>query len=95
MSQAAQNVLDKYDLTTARTFEEYGRVGLSNIKRAFDTNTNMRPIQDLEDEVAACIASVDVVKRNLTSGDGKTDITYRLKFWDKPRGPGSRLCRPR
>jgi hypothetical protein len=36
-------------------------------------------------ELRRAVASVKVIKRNLVSGDGKTDEIYEVKFWDKVR----------
>jgi len=45
----------------------------------------LKPIHELPDELAACIASIEVVKRNLLSFDGKTEFIYKIKLWNKPQ----------
>src|SRR5207245_2425471 len=43
------------------------------------------PIHSLPDDLAACIASIEVVKRNFTSGDGKTELVWKIKLRNKPQ----------
>jgi hypothetical protein len=35
--------------------------------------------------LAACIASIEVVRRNLTSGDGAIETIHKIKLWNKPQ----------
>jgi len=73
------------DLTAARILEELRRVATFDPRSCFTETGNLKPIHELTGEQASSIAAVDVVKRNLTSGDGSIDTVYRIKFWDKLR----------
>jgi len=73
------------DLSAVRVLEELRRLGFSDVKRLFDESGNLRPVHTLPDEDSAAISSVEVVKKNLAAGDGKTDTVHKLKVWDKPR----------
>jgi phage terminase small subunit len=42
-------------------------------------------IKKLPPHVRACIASVEVVTRNLTSGDGVQERVHKIKWWNKPK----------
>lgn len=77
--------LDRADLTATRVLEEIRRLALSDIRGLFDDRGNLRPIHTLNDEQAACIASLEVVKRNLTAGDGEVDTVVKVKVWDKTK----------
>ena len=77
--------LDKAELTASRTLEEMRRLAFSNVQDLFDENGDMRPIQELTREQAACIASIEVVMKNATAGDGKVDRILKVKTWDKPK----------
>jgi hypothetical protein len=48
--------------------EEQRRVALSNVTSLFHDRGNLKSITDLTPEQAACLASVEVVKKNLTAG---------------------------
>lgn len=43
----------------------------------------LRNIFDMPIEVRRCIASIEVIKRNITAGDGKVDTLYKVKFSDR------------
>ena len=73
------------NMSAVRTLEEMRRLAFSNVRRLFDEKGNLRPIHTLSEEDAACIAGVEVVKKNLTSGDGQTDTVIKIRLWDKPR----------
>ena len=77
--------LDKAELTASRVLEELRRLAFSDAKALFDEHGNLRPIHDLTPEQSAAIASIEVIKRNLTTGDGATDTIYKIKTWDKTR----------
>jgi phage terminase small subunit len=57
----------------------------SDIRKFYDARGQLKPIHALPDDLAACIASIEVVKRNFTSGDGKTEFVYKIKLWNKPQ----------
>ena len=47
---------------------------------------DLRPLADMSPEVRSTVASLKVVKRNLTTGDGVVDTIHEVKLWDKLRG---------
>jgi phage terminase small subunit len=77
--------LETADLTAVRVLEELRRLSFSDVRGLFDEHGNLRPLHTLTQEQAACIASLEVVKKNLTSGDGQIDTVNKIKIWDKTR----------
>lgn len=77
--------LEKAELTAERVLEEIRRLSFSDLRELFDETGNLRPIHTLTQAQAACIASLEVVKKNLTAGDGQMDTVIKLKVWDKTR----------
>jgi hypothetical protein len=70
--------------TPSTTLRETAWVAHADISRIFsEDGITIRKITDLPIEVRRCIASVKVVKRNLTAGDGKVDEVIEVKFWNK------------
>lgn len=55
----------------------------SDIGAYFDACGNLLPLHTLPRAVRAAIASVEIVKRNLTAGDGAVDTVIKFKLWDK------------
>jgi phage terminase small subunit len=49
----------------------------------FDTLGRLLPVRLMPRHVRCALRSIEVVKRNLTRGDGATDTTYKVQFWDK------------
>lgn len=78
-------VLAAAELSAVRTLEEMRRLAFSNAQDLFDTDGNLLPIHKLPRDIAATIASVEVVKKNLAAGDGQTDTVHKLKTWDKTK----------
>jgi phage terminase small subunit len=77
--------LERTDLTATRVLEELRRLSFSNVQDLFDEVGNFRPIQTLTREQAACIASLEVIKKNAVAGDGMIDTIHKVKVWDKTR----------
>jgi phage terminase small subunit len=73
-------------VTVERTVEELRRIGFGDIRQLFDKDGALRPIQDLPEDVAAMVASVEVVTRPLAGGEkGEVEYVHKLKAWDKVR----------
>lgn len=72
-------------ITAKRVLEEIAKIALVNTQDLFDEEGNIKPIHTLTREQAACIASLEVVKKNLTSGDGQQDKVHKVKLWDKTK----------
>jgi phage terminase small subunit len=76
--------LETADLTAIAVLEEMRRVGFSDLADAFDESGALKPVRELPKAFRAALASVKVTKKNLTSGDGKTEDIVELRLWDKP-----------
>ena len=77
--------LQSNDLTADRILEEMRRLALVDHRGFFDESGNLKRISELTAEQGACIASTEVIQRNLTAGDGQVDTIHKLKTWDKVR----------
>ena len=51
----------------------------------FDEHGHLKPLTALTDSQVAAIASIEVVKKNLTDGDGQVEYIHKIKLWDKNR----------
>ena len=79
------------EVTADTTVREINRLAKSDIRRFYDAYGNLLPIHSLPDDLAACIQSIEVVKRNLTSGDGKTEKVWKINTTSSPDQPCPRL----
>ena len=72
-------------LTVEATVEAIRRGQQYDIRRLLDTQGNFKPIHQLTEEEAWCIAGAEVVVKNAQAGDGHTDTVLKLKFIDRGR----------
>jgi phage terminase small subunit len=70
-------------LTADMVLEEFRRIAFSNVQQLFRPDGALIPLHELPPEVAAAIASMEVVMKNATAGDGKIDRVLKVKWWDK------------
>jgi len=68
-----------------RVLREATVIAYSDLREMFDEKGNLRPIHDLPHHVAASLASVEVVRQNITAGDGTQEWVHKIKVWDKPK----------
>jgi hypothetical protein len=71
-------------LTAEATIEQIRRGMMFDVRRLFDKG-RFRSIHELSEEEAACIAGFEVVKRNITAGDGKVDTVLKIKLIDRSK----------
>jgi len=72
-------------VTKEEIARELYKIGFSDIRKIFDENSRLLPIQDLTDEAAAALASVEVDQLWGMSPDGRIEIgdTKKVKLFDK------------
>lgn len=85
IADTANKSLSKMDITKERVLAEMARLAFSDLRGCFDEAGNLKPIKELTDDQIAAIASVEVVKRNMVSGDGAMEYVHKIKSWDKPK----------
>ena len=84
-AEAVVELKETLKLTAQRVLEELALHGFSNVQDLFDESGNLKPIHTLTRQQAASIASFEVVKKNVTAGDGLTDIVAKVKVIDKTK----------
>lgn len=75
----------KYVIDAPTILKELARLAMSDPRTLFTPEGNVKPVTQWSADDAACIAQVDIVKRNIAAGDGKTDEILKIRFWDKPK----------
>jgi phage terminase small subunit len=68
-----------------RVLAEIARVAMSDATAVFDSTGKIKPMSEWTEEAKAAVSAVELVKRNLTAGDGETDEILKLRFWDKSK----------
>ena len=68
-------------ITVERTLQELGRLAYSDPRKFYDSQGNLKPIHELDDDCAACVASIEIDE---IKADGNViGYTKKLKHWDK------------
>ena len=60
-----------------------GRLAFFNLATLFDAQGTLKPLSDLPAEARSALASVEVVRRKLTAGDGAPTWVHKVKIGDK------------
>ena len=72
-------------LTVESTVEAIRRGQQYDIRQLLDDQGNFKPLKQLTEEEAWCIAGAEVIIKNAAAGDGHTDKVLKLKFVDRGR----------
>jgi phage terminase small subunit len=72
-----QAQFEEANITPERVMRELERIAFQDIRPIFDTEGNLKPIHQLDDDVAATIASVDVEVRWEGKGDDAVPVTTK------------------
>ncbi len=69
---------EKAEVEIERVLAELARIGFSDVRQFFNEGGQLRPIQDLEDDVARAVSSIEVVVK-----PGGIETVHKVKMWDK------------
>lgn len=83
VEEIVQAGADMATITVARVLQELARVGTSDVRRLFNEAGQLKPIDTLDDETAAAIASVEVVTKRTPGEDSEVEYVHKFRFWDK------------
>ena len=75
-----ERVLRREELTAGATIEAIRRGMTYDVRRLHDADGDLKPLTELTEEEAWCIAGFDVVMKNATAGDGKIDRVLKVKL---------------
>ena len=78
-------ILRDEELSVEATVEAIRRGQQYDIRRLLSDTGNFKPIHELTEEEAWCIAGCEVIIKNAEAGDGHTDTVLKLKFIDRGR----------
>jgi len=85
-----QRIIQKAELSAERTLEELRRIAFLDPRRFYYPAGHpqagmLKPVTELDEEVAACLAGNEVARANLNPTDGKRDEEWlhKIKYFDK------------
>jgi len=68
-----------------RALQEAARLAYSDVGEFMDEGGNFKPFKEWPEDLRRAVSSIEVVRRNLASGDGHTDDILKVKLWDKSK----------
>jgi len=75
---------EKLEITKERVLGELAKIGFSDIRKMFSPGGNLLPIQDLDDDAAACLSSIEVITRKVPGAEeSEVEHVSKIKVWDK------------
>jgi phage terminase small subunit len=77
-------------VSATRILEEVLRIATADPRRAMNDDGSMKQLQELDEDTARAVASLEVVAKP-GRGDEPPTITHKLKFWDKGRATDTLL----
>lgn len=85
INRAMASRAERTKITADRVLTELGHIGFSNIKNLFDKDGNLLPMHMLPDDVAASVASFDVLTSRIPGSDpAEVQYIVKIKLWGKP-----------
>jgi phage terminase small subunit len=82
----------KMAITQEKVLRELAKIGFSDVRKLYDEHGNLRPIHELDDETAACLAGVETESKSCKTGDEEDEdaqvivtTVRKVKRWDKVR----------
>jgi phage terminase small subunit len=75
---------ERTEITSDRVLKEIGRLAFADIRSVFHESGQLLPVHMLPPDVAASIASIEVVTSKVPGGEPvDVEHTAKIKFWDK------------
>lgn len=81
ISEATENAAKIVGLDVERTLREVARLAYFDHRRLYKPDGSFIPVHELDDDVAAAIASIEVDE--VTVGGAVVGMTRKIKQWDK------------
>lgn len=70
-------------LSGDRVLEELARIGFCDVRRLFAPDGRVLPLTSLDDDIAACVSSLEVNEKPPRAGAEKGERIYKVRLWDK------------
>lgn len=74
-------------ITADRVISETARLAFSDLRKLFDENGALKPVQQWPDDMAAAVSAVEVDELFEGIGADRVQVGYtrKVKLWDKPK----------
>jgi phage terminase small subunit len=82
IAEGTKKQLAKVELTADMVKDRLRMLAFQDIRKLFDAQGNLKPLHELDDDAAAMVAGLEVVKKNVAAGDGVVDTVHKVKVVD-------------
>jgi phage terminase small subunit len=82
IKERQEELSQKAQISQERVLEEYARIAFLDPRRFYNEHGTLKSIHDLDDDVAAALAGMDVTQRHFRDDDA-TEYTSKIKIADK------------
>ena len=79
---AQKKLSERTQITQERVLAEYAKIAFLDPRKLFNDDGQIKPISELDDDVAAAIGGIDVIV-SPSDGEGEPDYTKKIKLIDK------------
>lgn len=86
IAEAQKARSERTGITADRVLQELARIGFSDLRNCLTSEGHLVDPQDWDDDTAAAISSLEVVKTNRGEKEEKDrpiEYTHKIKVWDK------------
>lgn len=75
---------ERAEITQAAVLAELGKIGFSDIRKLFGAGGALKRVEELDDDAAACLSSIEVVTKRVPGGErDEVESVAKIKLWDK------------
>jgi phage terminase small subunit len=85
LAQRKTSQIKKAEVSASAVLDQLRALSMVDIRSFFDDDGALLPPSQWTTDMGCAVSSFDVVKRNVTSGDGKVDDVFRIRLADKVR----------
>lgn len=83
ISEAQAKRAKRTEITQDRVLQELAKLGFSDIRNIFGPDGELKSPADMDDNVSASVASIEVVLRAVPGSNGEVEKVAKIKSWDK------------
>jgi phage terminase small subunit len=84
LNKKVATIAERANVQAVDVLKEIKKLATSDIRKIFDEDGNLLPVHLLPDDVAASIASIEVVTSRIPGTEPvEVEHTHKIKFWDK------------
>lgn len=76
---------DRIQVEADQVREQNAYLALADPIDVLDEHGQLLPLRQMPRRIRCAIRSIELMRRNVTAGDGQTDLTYKIQFWDKSK----------